>query len=78
MPPPPCLQSPTNNQARALVAVSVSDYAGGTIPSTAPAGDASLTPLQPISAAVNVGMEGDSGVVSAKYTTQPNTDLPSM
>ena len=54
------------------------DSAGGLIPSTAPAGDASLTPLQPITAAVNLEMEGGSGVVSSTATTQPTTDVPSM
>ena len=68
----------TNNQASALVALAASDSAGGLIPSTAPAGDALLTPMQPITAAINVGMEGGSGVVIATSTTQLTTDVPSM
>ena len=54
------------------------DSAGGLIPSTAPAGDASLTPLQPITSTVNTEIEGGSGVVSSTATTQPTTDVPSM
>ena len=53
-PPPPKID--TNNQVSALVVLAEFDSAGGLIPSTAPAGDASLTPLQPITAAVNVEM----------------------
>ena len=67
-----------NNQASALVVVAASGSGAGQIPSTTPAGYVLLTPLQPTAAAVNVGMEGVSGVVSATATTQPTNDVPSM
>ena len=60
------------------MALAASDSAGGPIPSTAPAGDVSLKPLVPITAANHMEMEGGSGVVSATATTQPTSDLPSM
>ena len=54
------------------------DSTGGPIPSTAPSGDVLLTPLQPIAAGVNVGMEWVSVVVSATSTTQITPDVLSM
>ena len=58
--------------------MAASDSAGGTILITVTAGDASLTPLQLIAAAVIVVLEGDSGVVSSTSTTQTTTDVPKM
>ena len=77
-PLPPLPTIDTNNQASVLVTVTASDFVGGPLLSTSTAGDASLTPLKPISTAANVGMEGGSGVVSATATTQPSTDFPSI
>ena len=78
LPLPPLPKIYTNNKASALVAVAESDSTGGPTPITVTAGDVLLTPLQPIAAGVNVGMEWVSVVLSATATTQITPDVLSM
>ena len=77
-PLPPMTTIDTNNQEIVLVAVAASDSVSRPIPITAPAGYASLMPLQIIADVLDLLMEGCNCFVNSTSTTQPKTDVPSM